>query len=47
MDDLFAGLIFKTSLCITLELELKVKNRNDPTYDFSGLLSIADEDFNA
>ena len=45
MDDLFADLIFKTSLYITLKS--KFKNRNDPTYDFSGLLSIDDEDFNA
>tara|TARA_B100000929_G_scaffold248662_1_gene207746 strand:+ start:689 stop:826 length:138 start_codon:yes stop_codon:yes gene_type:complete len=45
MDDLFAELISKTSLYRTMKS--KVKNRNDPTYDFSGLLSIADEDFNA
>ena len=43
MDDLFAELIFKIPLYKTVKL--KFKNRNDPTYDFSGLLSIADEGF--
>ncbi|KFM20717.1 hypothetical protein AAA799D07_00163 [Marine Group I thaumarchaeote SCGC AAA799-D07] len=45
MDHLFAGLIFKIH-CNKL-LKSKSKIRNDPTYDFSGLLSIADEDFSA
>jgi len=45
MDHLFAELIFKTSLCITLKAKLRCKN--DPTYDYSGLLSIDDEDFNS
>jgi len=44
MDDLFADLIFKTSLSITLKS--KLKNRSDPTYDYSGLLSIVDVGFN-
>ena len=43
MDDLFADLIFKTSIYRTVKP--KLKNRSDPTYDYSGLLSIADEDF--
>jgi hypothetical protein len=43
MDDLFADLIFKTSIYRTVKS--KFKNGNDPTYDFSGLLSIADEGF--
>ena len=45
MDELFAELIFKTSLYRIVKS--KVKNRNDATYDFSGLLSIPDEDFKA
>lgn len=42
MDHLFAELIFKIILYRTVKS--KFKNRNDPTYDFSGLLSISDED---
>jgi len=45
MDHLFAELIFKIALYRIVKS--KFKNRNDPTYDFSGLLSITDEDLNA
>ena len=45
MDDLFAELISEIPLYKTEKS--KFKNRNDPTYDFSGLLSITDEDFKA
>jgi len=44
MDDLFAELIFKIPFYKTVNS--KFKNRDDPTYDFSGLLSIVDEGFN-
>ena len=45
MDQLFAELIFK--IHDYRLLKFKSKNRNNQTYDFSGLLSIVDEDFSA
>ncbi len=45
MDDLFAELIFKIPHYRTVKS--KFNNKNDPTYDFSGLFSIDDEDFKA